>query len=84
MNYMTAEVFLDTNVLVYAAVGTETPKLERALALIDSKALGTSAQVRQDLFVTVVKKSAVRPILSAAKGCTQKTSRMARSLAECG
>jgi len=61
---MTARVFLDTNVLVYAAVGTgkDEPKRERALALIDSEDFGTSAQVLQEFFVTVVRKAA-RPLL---------------------
>ena len=61
---MTASVFLDTNVLVYAAtgVGRDRPKRERALALIDSEDFGTSAQVLQEFFVTVVRKAA-RPLL---------------------
>jgi len=35
---MTAKVFLDTNVLVYAAIGTgeDEPKRQRALALMQS------------------------------------------------
>lgn len=64
---MTAKVFFDTNVLVYAAVGTgdDEPKRKRALALMESEDFGTSAQVLQEFFVIVVKKAA-RP-LSAAK-----------------
>ena len=60
---MTAKVFLDTNVLVYAAVGTgkDHRKRERALSLIDSEEFGTSAQVLQEFFVTVTRK-AVRPL----------------------
>ncbi len=60
---MTAKVFLDTNVLVYAAVGTgkDERKRQRALALIESEEFGTSAQVLQEFFVTVVKKAA-RPL----------------------
>ncbi len=60
---MTASVFLDTNILVYAAVGTgpEDRKRRRALELIDSEEFGTSAQVLQEFFVTVVRK-AVRPL----------------------
>jgi predicted nucleic acid-binding protein len=60
---MTAKVFLDTNVLVYAAIGTgkDERKRQRALALIESEEFGTSAQVLQEFFVTVVKK-AVRPL----------------------
>jgi predicted nucleic acid-binding protein len=64
---MNADVFFDTNVLVYAAAGTgkEEPKRKRALELIESENFGTSAQVLQEFFVTVVKKAA-RP-LSVAK-----------------
>jgi predicted nucleic acid-binding protein len=64
---MSADVFFDTNVLVYAALGTgkEEPKRQRALELIESENFGTSAQVLQEFFVTVVKKAA-RP-LSAVK-----------------
>jgi predicted nucleic acid-binding protein len=60
---MTARVFLDTNVLVYAAIGTgkDDGKRRRALSLIESEDFGTSAQVLQEFFVTVVKK-AVRPL----------------------
>jgi predicted nucleic acid-binding protein len=63
---MTASVFLDTNVLVYAAVGTgkDERKRQRALSLIESEDLGTSAQVLQEFFVTVVKK-ATRPLSAA-------------------
>jgi predicted nucleic acid-binding protein len=57
---MTAKVFFDTNVLVYAAVGTgrDEPKRRRALDLIDSEEFGTSAQVLQEFYVTVVRKAA--------------------------
>lgn len=60
---MNASVFLDTNVLVYAAIGTgkDEPKRVRALALIESVNFGTSAQVLQEFFVIVVKKIS-RPI----------------------
>lgn len=56
---MTADVFFDTNILVYAAIGVEQNKRQRALSLIDSENFGTSAQVLQEFFVTVVKKAAV-------------------------
>ena len=61
---MTAKVFLDTNILVYAAIGTgkDERKRQRALALIESEEFGTSAQVLQEFFITVVKKAA-RPLL---------------------
>jgi predicted nucleic acid-binding protein len=60
---MTAEVFFDTNVLVYAAVGTdkEERKRKRALELLESEDFGTSAQVLQEFFVTVVRKAS-RPL----------------------
>jgi predicted nucleic acid-binding protein len=64
---MNAKVFFDTNVLVYAAVGTgkDERKRKRALDLIQSEDFGTSAQVLQEFFVTVVRKAS-RP-LSAAR-----------------
>lgn len=57
---MTASVFLDTNILVYAAIGTgrDERKRKRALELIESEDFGTSAQVLQEFFVTVAKKAA--------------------------
>ncbi len=63
---MTASVFLDTNVLVYAAIGTggDEPKRKRALELIESVDFGTSAQVLQEFFVAVVKKAS-RPLSAA-------------------
>jgi predicted nucleic acid-binding protein len=63
---MTAEVFFDTNVLVYAALGTgkEERKRRRALELVQSEDFGTSAQVLQEFFVTAVNKAA-RPLSAA-------------------
>jgi predicted nucleic acid-binding protein len=63
---MTARVFFDTNVLVYAAIGTgkDERKRERALELIESEEFGTSAQVLQEFFVTVAKKAS-RPLTAA-------------------
>lgn len=63
---MNADVFFDTNVLVYAAVGAgqDESKRRRALELIDAEDFGTSAQVLQEFFVTVVKKAA-RPLSAA-------------------
>ena len=60
---MTARVFFDTNILVYAAVGKgrDEPKRKRALELIESEDFGTSAQVLQEFFVTVVRKAS-RPL----------------------
>jgi len=63
---MTARVFFDTNILVYAAVGTgrDQPKRKRALELIESEDFGTSAQVLQEFFVTAVQKAS-RPLSAA-------------------
>lgn len=63
---MTASIFFDTNVLVYAAVGTgrDERKRKRALELIESTDFGTSAQVLQEFYVTVVKKAS-RPLSPA-------------------
>ena len=63
---MTARVFFDTNVLVYAALGTgkDERKRKRALELIESEDFGTSAQVLQEFFVTVVRKAS-RPLSAA-------------------
>src|ERR1700674_1081085 len=60
---MTARVFFDANILVYAAVGTgrEEPKKKRALELIESEEFGISPQVLQGFFVTVVRKAS-RPL----------------------
>jgi predicted nucleic acid-binding protein len=60
---MTVNIFFDTNVLVYAAVGTgkDEQKRKQALELIGEEKFGTSAQVLQEFFVTVVKKAA-RPL----------------------
>ncbi|HMJ63302.1 MAG TPA: PIN domain-containing protein [Bryobacteraceae bacterium] len=57
---MNVEVFFDTNILVYAALGKgdEELKRKRALELLKSENFGTSAQVLQEFFVTVVKKGA--------------------------
>ena len=63
---MTVRAFFDTNVLVYAAVGAgkDEPKRKRAMELVESTDFGTSAQVLQEFFVTVVKKAS-RPISAA-------------------
>lgn len=56
-------VFLDTNILVYAAAGRgrDEPKRLRALRLIDTEEFATSTQVLQEFYVTVVRK-AKRPL----------------------
>ena len=63
---MNAKVFFDTNILVYAAMGSgkDERKRERALELIAAEDFGTSAQVLQEFFVTVVKKAS-RPLTAA-------------------
>ena len=64
---MTASVFFDTDVLVYAALGKgkDQRKQKRALELIESEDFATSAQVLQEFFVTVVRKASIP--LSAAQ-----------------
>lgn len=59
----TAESFLDTNVVVYAVSSApeEAAKKRIALDLIASADFGLSAQVLQELFVTVTRKAA-RPL----------------------
>jgi len=56
---MTPSVFFDTNVLVYAAIGggKDQAKEKNALQLIETQDFGTSAQVLQEFFVTVVRKA---------------------------
>jgi predicted nucleic acid-binding protein len=63
---MRVKAFFDTNVLVYAAVGAgkDEPKRKRAMELVESIDFGTSAQVLQEFFVTVVRKAS-RPISAA-------------------
>jgi predicted nucleic acid-binding protein len=63
---MTVRALFDTNVLVYAAVetGKDEPKRKRAVELIESTDFGTSAQVLQEFFVTVVRKAS-RPLSAA-------------------
>ena len=55
---MSVECFLDTNVLVYSlsAAAEDAAKRERALSLIASVNFGLSAQVLQELYVTVTRK----------------------------
>ncbi|MET3579218.1 putative nucleic acid-binding protein [Mesorhizobium robiniae] len=58
---MIAECFLDTNVLVYAAIGhkSERAKYERAVELIAKEDYSTSAQVLQEFYVNVTKRADV-------------------------
>jgi predicted nucleic acid-binding protein len=60
---MIAESFLDTNILFYAALGRETEELKRTRAkeLLANEKFGLSAQVLQEFFVNVTRKTA-RPL----------------------
>ena len=55
---MSVECFLDANVLVYAAAGhgAEESKRQKALALLERKDFGLSAQVLQEFYVVVTRK----------------------------
>lgn len=52
---MTAQFFLDTNVLIYAAAGRETAevKRKRAREVVGSGNFGTSTQVLQEFYVNL-------------------------------
>lgn len=54
---MIASCFLDTNVLVYAAIGhrREPRKYARAIELFEVEDYATSAQVLQEFYVNVIK-----------------------------
>ena len=58
MTSMSAEVFLDTNVLVYAVSSSpeDEAKKERAIDLIEHSDFGVSAQVLQEFYVSVTRK----------------------------
>ena len=58
---MTVSSFLDTNILVYAAIGTGADDWKRKLALelMMPARFATSGQVLQEFFVTVTRKGAV-------------------------
>ena len=57
---MSVEVFLDTNVLIYAVSSSpqEAAKKDRALDLIEGEDFGLSAQVLQEFYVNVTQKIA--------------------------
>jgi predicted nucleic acid-binding protein len=63
---MKAECFLDTNVLLYLALGSEDEpeKYQRSLALVRETNFGLSAQVLQEFYVNAVRKSR-RPLRPA-------------------
>jgi predicted nucleic acid-binding protein len=56
---MRAECFLDTNVLLYLALGSkdDPAKYKRSLALLSEASFGLSAQVLQEFYVNAVRKS---------------------------
>jgi len=57
---MSAEVFLDTNILVYAVTSDERDhaKRQRALEIIEAEDFAISVQVLQEFYVTVTRKLA--------------------------
>ena len=59
---MSVDCFIDTNVLIYAATGTETDRLkrEKAQALIASANFGISTQVLQEFYVSATRKAHIR------------------------
>ena len=63
---MSVRVFFDTNILVYAAVGSgpDEAKRKRSLELIASEDFATSAQVLQEFYVTVIREAS-RPLSPA-------------------
>lgn len=71
---MTVEAFVDTNVLVYAALGREDApaKYARAWEIISPGDYGISAQVLGEFFVNVVRKSAVPLSIGEASAWVEK------------
>src|SRR5262245_18835695 len=59
---MNVDCFLDTNVLVYAATGTEADraKREKAQALIATANFGISTPVLQEFYVSATRKAHIR------------------------
>ena len=66
---MSAEAFLDTNILVYAvsSAADEEPKRKMSEMLIENVDFGTSAQVLQEFYNTVTRKIAVPLTHEAAR-----------------
>jgi predicted nucleic acid-binding protein len=56
---MSVDCFLDTNIVVYAVTGdaSERPKRQCALEIMETKKFGISAQVLQEFYVTITRKS---------------------------
>jgi|EndMetStandDraft_5_1072996.scaffolds.fasta_scaffold304480_2 predicted nucleic acid-binding protein len=63
---MTVDCFLDTNILIYAALGKGTEEAKRQVAseLISSANFGLSAQVMQEFYAVATRKTA-RPLKPA-------------------
>ena len=59
---MSAEFFVDTNVLIYAATGAgdEIAKRKRAFELLRRGGVGLSTQVLQEFYVNVTRKVQVK------------------------
>jgi predicted nucleic acid-binding protein len=59
---MSVDCFLDTNVLVYAATGTEADRMkrEKAQTLIATVNFGISTQVLQEFYVSATRKAHIR------------------------
>jgi predicted nucleic acid-binding protein len=59
---MSVDCFIDTNVLVYAATGTEADRVkrEKAQSLIASTDFGISTQVLQEFYVSATRKAHIR------------------------
>jgi predicted nucleic acid-binding protein len=59
---MSVDCFLDTNILLYAATGTEAEraKREKAQALIATVNFGISTQVLQEFYVNATRKAHIR------------------------
>ena len=59
---MSVDCFLDSNILVYAATGTQADRRKRDIAqsLIASRDFGISAQVLQEFFVAATRKAHIR------------------------
>ncbi len=59
---MSVDCFIDTNVLLYAATGTQADrsKRDKAQALIESANFGISTQVLQEFYVSATRKAHIR------------------------
>jgi predicted nucleic acid-binding protein len=66
---MSVDVFLDTNVLLYAASGgvTEPEKRARARQIMRTENFGISTQVLQEFFVNAVRKAHIKMSPAEAK-----------------